>query len=344
MARLLLIPVGLILLLAGAMAWSGGGAQPRADFAFINRGDIYTLDLNQMSYMQDFRLTYGIREGLYAPDAKTLKPIPAGAIGHEVSDDGRTWTFHLRPGAKWNNGDPVTAHDYVFSWRRMLEEPGEYTYLFHYIQNAKNYEDAYAAGNPIPFDSVGIKALDDLTFQVTLIDPVPYLLELAAFPIFYPRNEKSMEPFKVVQPDGKYSYRSEYTRPGKHPGDPGVVTNGPFELVRWDFKRRLLLKKSDTYWDRDNVKSNSIEMVVNDNPLSQFLQYETGQVDWQSDVVGDLAAQLREQKRGDLRTSPAFATAFLTLLCRPQLPGQRRRRAESSGGSARPPGAGDVDR
>src|SRR5438128_61745 len=121
MLRLLLIPLALIALLAGAMAWSGGSAQSRADFAFINRGDIYTLDLNQMSYMQDFRLTYGIREGLYAPDGTTLKPIPAGAVSHEVSPGGRVWTFHLRPEAKWSNGDPVTAHDYVFSWRRMLE-------------------------------------------------------------------------------------------------------------------------------------------------------------------------------------------------------------------------------
>ena len=121
MIRILLIPVGLVALLVGALAWSGGGAQRRADFAFINRGDIYTLDTNQMSYMQDFRLTYGIREGLYSPDPQTLKPIPAGAVSHTVSPDGRVWTFKLRPEARWSNGDPVTAYDYIFSWRRMLE-------------------------------------------------------------------------------------------------------------------------------------------------------------------------------------------------------------------------------
>src|SRR4051794_21238007 len=257
MLRLFLIPIGLLVLVAGAIAWSGGGTEPRADFAFINRGDIYTLDLNQMSYMQDFRLTYGIREGLYAPNPETLKPEPAGAVSHEVSQDGRVWTFKLRPEAKWSNGDPVRAADYVFSWRRMLEEPGEYTYLFYYVTNAHDYETSYSAGNPIDFNSVGIKALDDLTFQVTLIDPVPYLLELVAFPPFYPRNARSMEPFKEQQGEGKYTYRNEYTRP------PNVVTNGPFNLTRWDFRRRLVLKKSDTYWDRANVKSNSIEMVVN---------------------------------------------------------------------------------
>src|SRR5256714_4755520 len=182
MLRLAIIPVGLLALVLGAFAWSGGSAGERADFAFINRGDIYTLDLNQMSYMQDFRLSYGIREGLYAPDAETLKPIPAGAVSCDTSSDGRIWTFHLRPEAKWSNGDAVTANDYVFSWRRLLEEPGEYTYLFYYIVNAKQYEDSYRDGKPIDFGTVGIKALDSLTFQVSLTDPVPYLLELAAFP------------------------------------------------------------------------------------------------------------------------------------------------------------------
>src|SRR5215216_638947 len=112
MARLLIIPLALVGMLLAAMAWSGGGVEKRADFAFINRGDIYTLDLNQMSYMQDFRLTYGIREGLYSPHHETMRPIPAGALRHELSEDKKVWTFHLRPEARWSNGDPVTAHDY----------------------------------------------------------------------------------------------------------------------------------------------------------------------------------------------------------------------------------------
>src|SRR5436853_6394800 len=104
MIRLAVIPVALLLLVVAAIAWSGGGGEKRADFAFINRGDIYTLDLNQMSYMQDFRLTYGIREGLYAPNAETLKPEPDGAVSCDTSPDGRGWTFPLRHEARWSNG------------------------------------------------------------------------------------------------------------------------------------------------------------------------------------------------------------------------------------------------
>jgi oligopeptide transport system substrate-binding protein len=381
MGRLLLIPIALLVMLLGAMAWSGGGVERRAEFAFINRGDIYTLDLNQMSYMQDFRLTYGIREGLYSPDPVTLRPVPAGAVGYDLSEDKRVWTFHLRKEAKWSNGDPVTAGDYVFSWRRMLEEPGEYTYLFFYVRGAEEYSRqlqvyysfadqlakydkdplAYAKeqgaydeavaefekANPKPkggadpawdakrkaldaelvrklkprnerpdFAKVGIEAVNDLTFRVSLRNPVTYLLELAAFPPFYPRHARSMERFKFVQNEatGQYTYENVYTRP------PHVVTNGPFNLTRWDFKRRLILEKSPTYWDRANVRSESIEMVVSDNPLSQFLMYESGKVDWMSEVDGDLAAELKEKKRADLKSSPAFGTAFLTFICTPKLP------------------------
>jgi oligopeptide transport system substrate-binding protein len=323
MIRILLIPLALLGLLAAALAWSGGAKQERAAFAFINRGDIITLDLNEMSYMQDFRLTYAIREGLYQLEPHTLRPVPGNAVSHELSDDKLVWTFHLRPDARWSNGDPVTAQDYVFSWQWMLEQPGEYTYLFYYIKGAEAYKNALAAyyenpaGKPRPdFKTVGIEAPDARTLRVTLSNPVPYMLELLAFPPFYPRHEPSMRPFKEVldKATGKHTYRWDYTRP------PHVVTNGPYVLVDWDFKVRLLLNKSETYWDRANVKSPVIEMVVNENALSKFLQYETGQVDWDSDVPGEIGAELRAKGRTDLKSAPAFGTAFLTFLCKPELP------------------------
>jgi oligopeptide transport system substrate-binding protein len=323
MGRVLIIPLGLLGLLLAAMAWSGGGVEDRADFTFFNRGDIYTLDINQMSYMQDLRMTYAIREGLYSLDPETFRPIPAGASGYEISDDKHAWTFHLRPECRWSNGDKVTAADYIFSWRRMLEDPGAYSYLLYYMKNAEKYEKSYAEHNPIPFDTVGMKAVDDLTLRVELDNPVPYLLDLVAFPPFYPRNQRSMEKFKVVEadPDHKfqpsqlhYSYEAQYTRP------PGLVTNGPFEMTRWDFHRRILLKKSEHYWNKAAVGLNSIEMLVNENILGQFLDYETGRVDWVSEVLGDLGAELMAKGRKDLDVSPAFGTAFLILLCSDKLP------------------------
>jgi oligopeptide transport system substrate-binding protein len=320
MTRLLVIPLAFVALLAGAFVWSGGTATRRADFAYIDRGDVITLDLNQVSYMQDFRMLYAIREGAYSPAPVTSQPIPAGATGYDLSKDARVWTFHLRPDAKWSNGDPVTAGDYVFSYRRMLEEPGEYTYLFFCFKNAEQYQQDYADNKPADFKTVGIEAVDDHTLRLTLKDPVAYMLELMAFPVFYPRHEKSMEPFKVPLDNGRYTYSSDYTRPPKKPGGPGVVTNGPYVLKQWDFKRRLILEKSPNSCDRDAVHVNRIEKVTNENSLTQFLAYERGDVDWHVDVGPDLAAELRKKGRKDLRTSPAFGTMFLTLMRREYLP------------------------
>jgi oligopeptide transport system substrate-binding protein len=415
MIRILSIPAALLVMLAAAMLWSGGGVEKRAEFAFINRGDIHTLDLNTMSYMQDFRLTYGIREGLYNLDSKTFRPEPAVATNYDLSDDKRTYTFHLRPDAKWSNGDPVTSHDFVFSWRHFLTQPGEYTYLFYYVKGTQEFEKSFARGDPIDWKDVGIEAIDDRTLRVALNNQVRYFLDIAAFPPYYPRHERSMAPFRrfvdedvmglfeqcvaavnnprgdpkplaaviaktkrdvdinamlafadavrgfdvakatetelldklarfakidalagppgiepepdvefdKLSPKGKLSrmlgkrfirflFDKKYTRP------PDVLTNGPFILKKWDFARRLRLEKSDTYWDRANVKLNSVEMVVAENPQSQLLMYETGVVDWHADVPGDQAAEM--PGRPDLHTSIAFGTNFLTFLCAEQLP------------------------
>jgi oligopeptide transport system substrate-binding protein len=437
MIRLLVISLGMVALLVGSMMLSGGAARKPAEFPFVNRGDVYTLDINNMSQLQDFRIMYAIREGLYANAPVTYETIPAGALGYDLSPDKKTWTFHLRPQCRWTNGDPVTADDYVFSWRRMLEQPGDYTYLFYYLQNAREYENSYARGDPIDFKTVGMEAVDPLTLRIRLVSPVPFLLDLAAFPPFYPRNERSMAKFRnfsessdnhddvmdifgqyldaaqkvdgngspsevadrfsklvrsshpldaaavqnwlhlakgfeittrnqaelldalavfaamnplqgmpptknatMINTDAesgddvlsplppaeklrrmlakrfvRYTYNKHYTLP------PDVVTNGPFFLNLWEFKRRLV--KSDNYWDREHVKVNSIEMVVVENKSSQMLAYQSGAVIWDSDVDDEEGDQLRKSNvdyRNDLHSSPAFGTYFISLMCQPMLP------------------------
>src|SRR5690349_19331767 len=219
MLRLLSIPIALLILLVAAMAWSSSTADKRADFVFVNRGDIITLDTNQMSYLQDMRIAYGIWEGLYVYDPMTLAPIP-GCATAEVSPDKKVWTFHINPNAKWSNGDPVTANDFIFAWRRMLESPGEYTYLHYYIKGAEQYLKDFADGKKPDFATVGEKAPDPKTLVVTLDNPVTFFLDLAAFPPFFPLHEKSMEKFAKRDPaTGKVQYDPQFTRP------PNLVTN-----------------------------------------------------------------------------------------------------------------------
>ncbi|HZZ45117.1 MAG TPA: peptide ABC transporter substrate-binding protein [Tepidisphaeraceae bacterium] len=315
MGKLLIIPLLLVGLFVGSLVWSGGGGTKRADLTYIDRGDVITLDPNLMSYLQDFRVSYAFREGLVAYSPGTLEPRPAGAERVEVSADKRVWTFHLRAAALWSDGTPVTSKDYVFAWRRMLEEPGDYTYLYYYIHNAEAYATAFAGNKPMKWDEVGIKAPDERTLVVTLDNPVTYFLDIVAFVPFYPLNERSMEPYREVDQAGRVHYRPEFTRP------PGVVTNGPFLLKTWDFKRRLYLEKSQNYWDKENVKLNSIEVMINEDRLNQVLSFESGAVDWVADVSNDIAAEIKAKGGKDLHLTPGFGTTYLAVNIAPTIPG-----------------------
>jgi oligopeptide transport system substrate-binding protein len=323
MIRLLSIPVILAGLVAAAVFWSNnlGDLRP-ADFAFVNRGDNKCLDPNGMSWMQDIRLAYGLWEGLYTLDPATLRPILGCADRAEVDPTHTIWTLHIRPDARWSNGDPVKAGDFLFSWRRFLETPGEYTYLHFYIRGARKYSDDFqayleaksrgdASARPPDISSVGEKALDDRTVVVTLSDPLPFFPALMAFPAFFPMHEPSMRPF--LEADGLH-YNLDFTRP------PHLVTNGPYRLAEWSFKRRVRLVASDFYWNRASVKSRIIDQIYAEDGVAAFRTYERGDVDWLAEVDPDLAAQiLAHGGRNDLHVFPAFGTYFYSLNCLPTL-------------------------
>jgi len=235
MLRLLAIPAVLaILVIAGIHLSGADGAGDRAQFAFVNRGDNKCLDPNGMSWMQDIRIAYALWEGLYALDPATLQPIPGTADRIDIDPARKVYTFHIRDTARWSNGDKVASGDFVFAWRRMLDTPGEYTYLFKYISGAREYleaHDAYVSEaakgpttRPAPdFVIVGIKAPDDRTLVVTLADPIPFFPALCAFPPFVPLHEKSMKDFASTSHEtGVTTYNRGFTRP------PHLVTNGPY--------------------------------------------------------------------------------------------------------------------
>jgi oligopeptide transport system substrate-binding protein len=304
-------------------AGSTSGSTPQADatarargnvFSFINRGDIITLDLNQMSYLQDFRVSYALREGLYKPNPSSLDPELCLAKEAKVSDDKKTWTFTLRDDGKWTNGDPVTAKDFVFSWRNLLESPGQYTYLLFYIDGAKAYSDAYRDGTKPSFDSVGIKSPDDHTIEIRLTNPLPYLPDLLTFPTFYPRNEKSMEKFKQVDAKGRVSYDAAYTQAKN------VVTNGPFELKDWMPGKQVVMTKSPVYRAKDKIKLDGITMIVNNDPQAAKVMFDAGSVDWLADVSPEIGFNAKQEGRKDLKVSDAFGTCYLTVNCGDDVP------------------------
>ena len=341
----------MVLLLGGAMYWSGSGRVERADFTFINRGDIATLDPNRMSWMQDIRIGYALWEGLYALDPKTLEPVPGAADKVELSPDRKVYTFHLRDDGRWSDGSPVTSDDFIFAWVRMLQEPGDYTYLLYYIEGAEEYQKAFgeyadkraaayeawdatakeARGKHLPEPPEpniqpppipeGMKASDDKrTLRVALKHPVAYFADVCAFPPMFPLNQKSMDNSfdadarDALRRTGRRTYDAKFTRP------PNLVTNGPYFLKSWEFKKSLVLQKNPYYWDRANVHSEMIQQVNADDPQWAFLEYDSGAVDWLADITGEIAAELKKKKRPDLRVFPGFGTYFYSVNCQPNLP------------------------
>jgi len=343
----LLIPFLALMAIVGATLLSDRPL-PRADFAFINRGDVTTLDPQRMSWMQDLRVARLVFEGLVANDVFThgYDPKPAVAESWDrrietrpaLDGTGRdrtveVYTFRLRDDARWTNGEPVTAEHFVYSWRRAMlpDTASDYAGMFWLIDGAKDFfewrldaQQAYpdmldealaqlgsdATENEIRTTTldtarahwsetlakfrelVGLRAIDTRTLEVVLERPTPYFLDLCAFAVFYPVYPPLVEQYDRLDPEtGIIQPNPGWTKPGR------LVSNGPFELVRWRFKRDMRLERNPHYWNGQSLAIDSIEIPSVEDPNAQVLAFETGAADWTSDVTVDYRIALLDKKR-----------------------------------------------
>jgi len=398
----------LTLAILGLYAITSG--EKRADFRYVNPSGIHTLDPARMSWTQDFRVALNIWEGLTASDPKTTTPIAGAALfPPDVSEDRTIYTFTIRDDARWSNGDPVTAGDFVRGWRRSME-PGtatDYTFLFtDHVAGAEDYvrwrratvgaltalarlrdgwgvdaaqatalarhpvftRIAETAGDSLPnrpadaaewegaamaaqlsrlsipwrdlheelfrghiaemdaqFDRVGITAMDDRTLAVRLLRPCPYFLDLTAFPAFLPCHE-SIERLREghqgapITAEGLVVYDPQWTKPDRCRNDyPGLITNGPYRLMSWQFKRRARLAVNPFYHAAENIACGTIDMLVFDNISAAIMAYEAGDVDFlpAMDVPYDheIARLASSGERPDFYQCDTLATYFLNFNC-----------------------------
>ncbi|RKD28991.1 peptide ABC transporter substrate-binding protein [Thermohalobacter berrensis] len=179
----------------------------------------------------------------------------------EINEEGTVYTFHLRD-AEWEDGQPVTAHDFEFAWKRALapETASSYAFIAYDIKNAEEYN----TGKIKDPDKVGVKALDDKTLQVTLKAPNPAFISKLQHSTFLPVREDLIEKW-----GDKYGSEAEY-----------FVACGPFKITEWIHEQKLVMEKNENYWDADAVKLERIEALMIDDSNTMINLYETGQLDY----------------------------------------------------------------
>ena len=200
-------------------------------------------------------------EGLYTSDADG-NAIPAIAKSYDVSEDGLVYTFHLREDAKWSNGDPVMANDFVYAWRRLVDPntASEYAFIMD-VAGVKNAASVNAGEASL--EELGVKAVDDYTLEVTLALPVPYFLQLMTFPSFFPMNEAF-----VTEKGAEYAQSPD-----------GLLANGPFKMTEWTQGHSFKIEKNDSYYDKDNVNIDGIEYKIMKDSQTAALEFESGNLD-----------------------------------------------------------------
>jgi dipeptide transport system substrate-binding protein len=198
------------------------------------------------------------------------QPEEATAEKWEVSEDGKTYTFHIRENAKWSNGDDVTANDFVFAWKRLLDPAtgSAAAFLGYFIEGGEEFNSGKGTA-----DNVKVKAVDNKTFEVTLTSPQAYFLSVIANPAFFPINEK------VAKENPEWFAEAD-----------SFVGNGPFNLASWEHDTKFVMEKNDKYWDAENVKLDKVEWAIVDDTNTEYQMFQAGDLD-----VSDVPAELSEK-------------------------------------------------
>jgi oligopeptide transport system substrate-binding protein len=246
-----------------------GGSNPSDDSGlkvlhFGNGAEPQDIDPATVTGVVEHRILKSLMEGLVSEDPD-LNLVPGVAQTWDISEDGLVYTFNLNPEAKWSNGDTITAHDFVGSYRRMLT-PGiaaEYAYMLFKVVGAEDYLN----GEIEDFSETGFQALDDHTLQLTLRQRTPFLLHAMNHYAWYPVPVRVVEEFGGLDRKG-----TRWTRPEN------FVGNGAFRLKSWQPGRKLVVERSPTYWDHETVKLDEIHFYPIESIETEERMFRTGQL------------------------------------------------------------------
>ncbi len=281
----------------------GNGAEPR------------DLDPTIAVSTTESHILVALYEGLvsYSPDARSV--LPGAAERWDISPDGKTYTFHLRPGLKWSNGDPLTSEDFLYSFRR-IAEPALGAETANYLDPVVGCLD-FREGRSHDPGSLGFRAHDAQTFEITLQGRAPYFLGLLANYPFYPLHRPSIEKLGARLQRG-----GAWTRPGV------MVTNGPFRLKEWRVNDALVVEKNPNYRDADHVRLKAVVFHPVDNLDTEERNFRGGLLHVTRNVPVVKLDDYRKQKSPFLKADPLVSTKYLTFnVAKPPLNDVRVREA-----------------
>lgn len=262
-----------------------------------NGTDPKDLDPQLTTGLVEFKILTGLFEGLTLPNPKTSEPEPGVAESWTTNEDMSVYTFKLREDAKWSNGDPVTAHDFVFSYERILSPAyaAEYASMLFPIRNAREFN----SGELEDFGQVGVKALDDHTLELALVGPTPHFPTMLGHMTYFP-----VHPPTILKHGEMTDRNTRWTRPGNH------VSNGPFQLAAWNLNDRVSLRRNPHYWDAETVQLNGIDFIPITNLNTEERAFRSGQLHLTDSLPFSKRVSYRDADSPYLNLDPWLATYF----------------------------------
>ena len=266
-------------------------------FHYGNGTEPQGLDPHIVTGVPEHHLLLALCEGLTSSNPRGGESLPGSASSWEVSNDGKTYTFYLQEDGKWSNGDSVTAHDYVWSWERILTPSlgSQYPDMLYYLVNAEEFHN----GSIDDFSKVGVKAIEDNILQVTLKEPTPFFLGLLSHYSTWPVHKPT-----VLKHGSIDDRNGQWTRPGN------FVCNGPFNLKTWELNKKIVVEKNPLYWDSNIVELNEIHFHPVSNEMTEERMFRAGQLHVTNTFPSNKCEPDIQEKNTNLQIHPYMGTYF----------------------------------
>ena len=261
------------------------------------------IDPHIVTGVPEHHILISLCEGLTIPNPNPTGSdgyIPGTAESWTISDDGKEYIFKLNKNAKWSNGDPVTANDFVWSWKRILTASlgSQYPDMLYYLVGAYEYHN----GEIDNFDEVGVKALDSHTLKVNLKNPTPFFIGLLSHYSTWPVHKET-----VLKHGDIDDRNGEWTRPGN------FVCNGPFQLKTWELNNKIVVEKNPHYYDASMVRLNEIHYYPVSNVMTEDRMFRAGQLHLTSSMPTQKCPIYIEEKNPNLKIDPYMGTYFYRI-------------------------------